>query len=325
MAVDWTDVTALPAVRRGAQSIICRGWLYCIGGQQVSSSAVTTVYKAQIQSDGTLGAWSTEAALPVARRDGHAFLQGTNMLMVHGGFNSSEVALSTTVYATQTSASTGALSTWTTFGSCPAGYAPLKFSLHQGLSNQLVRIGGNGGTDGGTVAYTASMADCNFSVAAAIPFARSGHCSAYLNGYTYIFGGNTGSVTSSVHRTTTTVLSGAWGLTTSLPETSYDGGAFVLGGAVYVVLGGGSTMARSTKVYRGIPDAGGAIPSWTLHSNLSLSRGRFSKIPTYNGRAYVVGGETNGGAVSNVSMLWAVPQLPLTSVKPLGFNDGIGY
>ena len=55
----WATTTALPQPRYAFGAAIFRGRLYVAGGNDGADSPVATVYSAPINSDGTLGAWST--------------------------------------------------------------------------------------------------------------------------------------------------------------------------------------------------------------------------------------------------------------------------
>jgi N-acetylneuraminic acid mutarotase len=190
-------------------------------------------------------------------------------------------------------------------------------------AGSLIRLGGQSTS---TKGYYAPVSTGVFIYGMDLPAARYSHSSIKLGSYGYVFGGFLTANTATVLKAPTSSSYGTWTSTLSLPETSFNGAAFVLGDAIYVAIGGNSSTSWSDKVYKGVVGAGGDITSWTHHSTYPGARSRFSDIPTYNGRAYIVGGENSAGnAVQAVSMLWGAPQLPITGTKPLGFNDGIGY
>ena len=63
----WTTTAALPAAVHSLGAVIFNGSVYVAGGSGSGNTPVATVYRAAIQSDGTLGAWQTLTALPFAR------------------------------------------------------------------------------------------------------------------------------------------------------------------------------------------------------------------------------------------------------------------
>jgi hypothetical protein len=63
----WATTTALPAAVHSCGAVIFNGSVYVAGGSGSGNAPVATVYRAAIQSNGTLGAWQTLTALPFAR------------------------------------------------------------------------------------------------------------------------------------------------------------------------------------------------------------------------------------------------------------------
>jgi len=98
----WATTTALPEARYAFGAVIFRGHLYVAGGNDATSTPTATVYSAQINSDGTLGTWSTtllSLAAPVAY---HQLVATGGVLYVLGG--TSTAAVDPTL-ATQSAAS----------------------------------------------------------------------------------------------------------------------------------------------------------------------------------------------------------------------------
>src|SRR5579859_1902906 len=63
----WATTTALPAPVHSVGAAIFNGNVYVAGGSGTGNAPVATVYRAAINSDGTLGAWQALTALPFAR------------------------------------------------------------------------------------------------------------------------------------------------------------------------------------------------------------------------------------------------------------------
>jgi hypothetical protein len=63
----WRSATALPAAVHSLGAVIFDGNLYVAGGSGTGNVPVAAVYRAAIQSDGTLGAWQALPSLPFAR------------------------------------------------------------------------------------------------------------------------------------------------------------------------------------------------------------------------------------------------------------------
>ncbi len=63
----WSTTTALPAAVHSLGAVIFNGSVYVAGGAGSGNAPVATVYRAAIQSDGTLGSWQALTSLPFAR------------------------------------------------------------------------------------------------------------------------------------------------------------------------------------------------------------------------------------------------------------------
>ena len=85
-----TDVLKLPASRSGASVITVSDGLILLGGVDQSNTPQSTVWKATLQADGTLGAWEAMAPLPEPRADAAAVLVG-DAIWLWGGRNADGV------------------------------------------------------------------------------------------------------------------------------------------------------------------------------------------------------------------------------------------
>lgn len=61
---NWATLTALPAVTFDSQASQHNGYVYITGGFTTGNVALSTMYSAQIKSDGTIGNWATLNTLP---------------------------------------------------------------------------------------------------------------------------------------------------------------------------------------------------------------------------------------------------------------------
>lgn len=109
--LSWSSTTPLPAPRSGHKSFIQNGYIYVVGGEDgVGPFAVSTVYYARINADGSVGTWRTTTGLPGLR----AFYGGAQnngyMYVVAGTDNFSN--FSTVYYAKPNS--DGTIASWTT-------------------------------------------------------------------------------------------------------------------------------------------------------------------------------------------------------------------
>jgi hypothetical protein len=63
----WSTTSALPAPVHSLGAAVFNGSVYVAGGSGTGNTPVATVYRAPINSDGTLGAWGALTSLPFAR------------------------------------------------------------------------------------------------------------------------------------------------------------------------------------------------------------------------------------------------------------------
>ena len=118
----WTTLTnPLPKSLLGMSAIVHNGYLYVAGGLDTNGNPVASVYSAPVNSDGTIGTWTTATnSLLTPRSFGEMFVFGGNIYFVDGDPVGSNVAPNlqsvgdkSVYFAT---AVRGAIGTWTPNG-----------------------------------------------------------------------------------------------------------------------------------------------------------------------------------------------------------------
>ncbi len=79
----WETVGDLPAPRTHQAVAVYESSIYLLGGGE-GAAATTTLWRAEVGSDGSLGAWSEAGELPEARATSAAFFRGEQLYMVAG-------------------------------------------------------------------------------------------------------------------------------------------------------------------------------------------------------------------------------------------------
>ncbi|MEI9914395.1 MAG: hypothetical protein WDN66_05495 [Candidatus Saccharibacteria bacterium] len=157
------------------------------------------------------------------------------------------------------------------------------------FSNQISEAG----LDGGVIATS-------WSTTTVLPAARSLMSTVVNNGYIYLIGGSTTSITATViySQINSNGTIGSWNTTTSLPSATVYSSAVAYNGYVYEIGGsvGGSPV---TTVDYAKFNSNGTIGSWTATSTLPLIRADASAA-AYNGYIYEIGGFNNSGSVNTV-------------------------
>ncbi|HEU0266744.1 MAG TPA: hypothetical protein VFQ70_03900, partial [Candidatus Saccharimonadaceae bacterium] len=108
----WTAGTALPTKNNAAGAAIYEGRMYLVGGGASGGggSYFTTVYYANINGDGSVGAWQTATALPIAVGMGVAVAYGNTLYLIGGALSAG--GFNTTVYQAPINAD-GSVGAWT--------------------------------------------------------------------------------------------------------------------------------------------------------------------------------------------------------------------
>jgi len=155
----WGTTTSLPAAVHSLGAVIFNGTVYVAGGSGSGNAAVATVYRAVIQSDGSLGAWQSQPSLPFARSYFGFGINGTFLYALGGDSGTvtpndsslSAKAISDVIYA-EIDVRTGNLTAtgWTT-GAAKLIKAVTKHTAVMASGNVLVSGGlYNGATSGAT-------------------------------------------------------------------------------------------------------------------------------------------------------------------------------
>lgn len=146
----WSTGTALPGVLCYSQVTIIKNRIYLFGGSTDGNNSVTTVYTTTINSDGTLGAWTTGTALPAAISNVHLII--TNSRVYLAGGNSGNTYVSTVYYAVINS--DGTLGAWTAGTALPEGFYCASTVL---TKNRVYLCGGRNVSEVFSKVYTAAI------------------------------------------------------------------------------------------------------------------------------------------------------------------------
>jgi len=287
----WTTGTPLPGALFISQTIVTRNRVYLLGGSNGISS-VSTVFTAPINSDGTLGTWTTSVSLPGTLHASQAIVT-RNRIFLLGGWATS-IVYTTTINAD------GTLGTWTTSTPLPAA---LSHSSAIVTRNRVFLLGGNiAGIFTSTVYTTSINTDGTlgtWSTSVSLPGVLWGSSAIVTRNRVYLLGGgNAGGVVSTVF--TAPINSdgtlGVWTTGTSLPAALFLSHAIVTRNRVFL-LGGHTTTAVST-VYTAPINSDGTLGAWTTATSLPVTLMESSAIVT-SSRVFLLGGNT-GSAVSTV-------------------------
>ena len=295
--LSWTTGTSLPSAYYSSPAVVTNSRIYLLGGY-TGSSATSTVYQTTINSDGTIGTWTTGTALPVAAYDTSAVVIGSKVYLM--GLRTGTSTTLSTVYVSNINAD-GTLAGWNTTNSLPGA---LSSSAAVVTNSRIYLFGGNtGGTTVATV-YTAPInADGTlgtWTTGTNLPAALQQLTPIVTNSRVYLIGGYTGtSATSTVYTAPINAdgTIGTWTTVTSLPSLFMHSAPLVTNSRVYLI--GGYVSSASSIVYTAPINADGTIGTWTTGNSLPAGL-RLTRPVVTNSRIYLFGGNTASGGVSTV-------------------------
>jgi hypothetical protein len=261
--------------RNGASAVVANGYVYVIGGVDGSGTIQSTVYLARLNTDGTLGNWTTSSATGLAARVSHTSVVANGYVYVIGGNDSSLVTQNTVYYAKLNA--DGTLGNWSTTVNTGLGARDGHASV---VANGYVYVigGPNGAAPQNTVYYSKINTDgtlgswsSNSSTGLA---ARSSLTAVVANGYVYAIGGANGSsvAQSSVYYASTqrVTLGGSLDLVGLGNGTLADASSTVGVGSV-----GGSLTAGDTRIVGNFDVAGQANFMQNVNVDQALNVGSF--------------------------------------------------
>lgn len=298
----WKTTTALPSsLAPGALGY--SGYVYSVGGYDGSNST-TSVWHAAIASDGTLGSWTADGALPGAIR-AMPVTAYNDYIYTIGGFVS---AVTSSVFYAPINTSTGALGPWTNATSLPSAVANNGGGAYNGYLYSVGGLVGGGLTTTSTVLYAAINATGSLGAwtnTTALPAPRGRHTTLVANGYIYAIGGENpnGTATSSVLYAPLNANGtvGTWATTNELPTSTTRFGAVVNSGILYIAGGNTAGGSATTTVLFTPQNTDGSLPIWNDSPYALPTAQRDQYLAANRGFMYQLG----GGATVTSTVLYA--------------------
>lgn len=249
--------------------VVTNGYVYVSGGNNGSAGATNTfatVYKAKMNSDGSMGSWSTISSMG-NNRYSHSSFAANGFIYTIGGCTAKSLVLGT---------------------NCN--------SAAQMLSDYQSAVVYNGG--GGRVGTS--------STTTALPTAVAGASTIIANGYIYNMGGATAPLTpTAIANVYYAPINGdgtigSWTAGPSLNTARHESAAVTTGGYIYLLggRGDGAAGALNTGEYAKI-NTDGSLSGWTQFTMADARTAAAAFVN--NGYLYIAGGTTDlGTALSTV-------------------------
>ena len=243
----WTtSFTTLPAATNATRVVVANGFLYVLGGNVSGASTVNTYY-AHINGDGSLNAFVSGTALPVALANGSAFA-ANGYLYYLGGINGSGVGVATSYYALlNTDGSFGSWNTTTSLPATASNFATVLLNGNVYLMRNSTTVSYAPINSSGTIGTWVS--DSN-----ALPVSYTGVSAVTYNGYIYLMGGYNGTAgTTGVYYTSgaRTQIAGSLDLVGLTATGNMTGDSSQEGGSLGGTLTAGNTTIVGTLQVQG--------------------------------------------------------------------------
>ncbi|HSW66658.1 MAG TPA: hypothetical protein VLI54_05975 [Bacillota bacterium] len=312
----WTNATNVyTGNRTAAAATAYNGYLYVAGGCNTYTVATSvcaaagnylnTVYYAQLNPDGSIGAWASGGILGASIMD-NCIVGVGGYLYAIGGKDSTGTTVGT-VYYSQIGAS-GLPGTWNTTTALTTALSGLSCDTFNG---HIYTTGGanTGGTAQTLVYYSPDMS-AGGTISGWTAFgtgfttARYNHSAVISAGYLYILAGYTGStylmdVQFIQLNPSTGAPTGSWANSGDLPNAVQQQTVFAANG--YIYLSGGRTASTTCSATTWIASVNntGILSSWSQGAN-KFTTARFgSGGAFYNGYYYVAGGDDCTNVISS--------------------------
>lgn len=298
----YTALNPLPAGLRDHAVVIGTNTIYVLGGRD-GTNLYNTIYYANINTDGSIGAWQTSSVTLPATLWGHTAAYCNGYIYVAGGANNltSTTARNNVYYAKVMADNTlSAFSNATNLTATRNGHS----MVVQG--DKIYVLGGfaNGGTKANTV-YTATSGNNGalgaWSTATALPVSISNHSSVIMNGIVTVMAGESGgTLKNTVYWADVTASPLVWNLATDVMyDYTKDGAAFASNGQIG---------------YCGGENLSGAPIHNTRYTNLTLSPTNLKKSGFFvSNPFYELGAER------------LISQLTFTNAVPAGSTIAYSY
>jgi hypothetical protein len=268
----WNYTTSFNTARQGLTAAADNGYVYIMGGSSqagYSGAGYTNdVEYAPINSNGTIGNWSTSATLATTTEWSTQAVYNGYLYNV-GGWNSSSDNLDV------------------------VQYAPVYAIARNANYSRLIDTTGSSG-NGQTSSWTTNSNNFTNS--------RQYFGAVAYNGYLYIMGGqNGGSLYSDVQYApiNSNGSIGTWTTNSTSFTTARLGlGAVAYNGYLYIMGGDGSSGDLNDVQYAPI-NSNGSIGTWTTNSTSFTTTRLFLSAIATNGYLYIMGGDNSGGTALN--------------------------
>ena len=311
-SISWKTTVALPAGRdHHGTFITSRGsnaWLWVVGGNDYKRT-MSVVWRAPINSDGEVGAWTEGAKLP-GPRAGMGVATSERLIVLSGGKDSAQ-RTTTDVFVARVNGD-GQLGGWNPAGALPGPRFHHSTVLH---GRHLYVVGGLEASVSVPAVLRGTLSGSGmierWDSLGALPRPRS-HNSIFIHdGAIYLVGGLDGNPAGANTPLADVIRApvlpdgtlGQWAEVSIMPNAYGTHATAVHDGAVWL-FGGVEDNARFVDVVLRAPiTSGGALGAWTrVLPGLPAARSHVHQAPVYRGRVYSTAGSNRRVVTGDVQV-----------------------
>jgi len=325
----WTQSTTLPQnVGFGVAVTVVKNNVYLFCKADNSAGKVATIFKAPLNSDGTIGSWvTTGITIPFSPQRGSLIATKTRLYYL-GGSSDDNIALDTntaSVYSITVNTD-GSLGSWTQGPNLPYKSAISDAVL---IKDKLHLLGGfeNGVISNGVITTSVPGKENISDYTHFYDGTINKFDGTSISGDIVIQGEVDGNFTMpgngkpwvqqyQINSAQSDNING-WVSGTNLVEArAWTNSAVVTNRFVYL-LGGGNGVSRGSVIQRAPINVDGTIGAWSANGNIPVGLSDCASFVTKN-RVYLVGGQTDTPSYANPTIVSTTYYAPINSDGTLG-------
>jgi N-acetylneuraminic acid mutarotase len=288
----WTSTNSLVTNTMYAASLVTKNYIYILGGEKASNSALDTIQRASFDNDGNLSStWSNVGTLPVAMY-AMGYVATKDRFYLIGGNNSSNPL--STVYSAPINAD-GALGAFRTETALPDARYPAACFV---IKNKLYVAGGWNSNLTNTIYSTTINADGTLNNWTTLPNFPIGFIYGkplLIKDRIYIIGVNNNANNSRVYYTTydSDGNIGSWTYVGDMPYNISLSTVVCTDNYVFNIGGSGGSYTNAT--YRAPILTDGSIGTWTQISNAPVTA-TYAQSAIAGNKIYFIGGYSSNNS-----------------------------
>lgn len=317
----WQVVSSMTTKRYAFATVVANGYIYALGGNPTSTSDyLSTVERAAVNADGTLGSWQIVNSMTIGRQylaavavNGYLYAIGGDTILGSDRNTVERAALNPD----------GTLGSWQLVNSMtmPRGHVAAV-----AMNGYIYAVGGSGNSPG----WYLSSVECAavnpdgtlgaWQLMNSMTVSRVKHAAVVANGYIYALGGfdcNDGCYYwSTVERAPVNPDGrlGPWQVVNSMTTDRNGFSAVAAAGFVYAL--GGYNGQQLSSVERAAVNLDGTLGSWQIVNNMTNATDTLAAVAA-NGYLYALEGDADYRALAGVVERARVNPPSLTGFSPL--------